>query len=334
MKKTIIIAEAGVNHNGSVKRALELVNAAACAGADYVKFQTFKAAALVNAQAEQARYQIENTASERSQLEMLTDLELSHKDFIKIAAHCRSKNIKFLSTPFDMESLEFLKTLDLDFWKIPSGEVTNLPYLRAIGATGKPVVMSTGMCTPDDIHAAIEALEKAGTPHESITLLHCTTEYPAPYSEVNLLAMNTLAQTFNTPVGYSDHTQGTEVTIAAASLGATVVEKHFTLDRNLPGPDHKASLEPGELSYMVSAIRNVDLALGSPEKTVTEHERENMKVARKSIVASRDICKGETLTPDNVTVKRPGTGLSPMLWDSVIGTTAVKDFKTDELISI
>ncbi|MDE7426530.1 MAG: N-acetylneuraminate synthase [Muribaculaceae bacterium] len=334
MKRTIIIAEAGVNHNGSLDRALELVDAAAQAGADYVKFQTFKASALVNAQAQQAKYQKINTGAERTQLEMLSELELSYEDFVKIASHCRYKGIRFLSTPFDLESLEFLKSLNMDFWKIPSGEITNLPYLRAIGVTGKPVVMSTGMCTPDDIHAAIIALERAGTAHNDITLLHCTTEYPAPYSEVNLAAMNTLASRFHTPVGYSDHTRGIEIAIAAAALGATVVEKHFTLDRNLPGPDHKASLEPAELSSMVTAIRNVDLAIGSPEKLVTEAERRNMTVARKSIVAARDICKGELLSTENLTVKRPGTGISPMLWDTIIGTVAKKDFTTDELISI
>ena len=326
-----IIAEAGVNHNGSMDLAFRLVDAAKQAGVDCVKFQTFHSDKLVSKHAQKAAYQKDNTG-EGSQKDMLRKLELSDGDFLKLKAYCDQIGICFLSTPFDLESVRFLDSMDMPFWKIPSGEVTNLPYLVAIARTGKPVVMSTGMCDMADIEAAVAALRAHGS--GPITLLHCNTEYPTPYGDVNLRAMQTLRDAFHLEVGYSDHTRGIEIPIAAAALGATVVEKHFTLDRTMEGPDHKASLEPEELSQMVRAIRHIEAAMGSGEKTPTESERKNMAIARKSIVALTPIRKGELLTEDNITTKRPGNGISPMRWYEVLGKRAIRDFECDELIEI
>lgn len=334
MSKTLIIAEAGVNHNGSIDMAKRLIEVAAEAGVDYVKFQTFKSEKLVSRHATKADYQKANTGGEDSQLKMLQQLELSHEEHFHLIEHCNHCGIKFLSTAFDLESIEFLHSLNLDLWKIPSGEITNLPYLRSIAQKGGRVIMSTGMCDLSDIEAALKVLTSNGTPEENITLLHCNTEYPTPWKDVNLLAMHDIAKRFNIPVGYSDHTRGIEVPIAAVALGATVIEKHFTLDNNLPGPDHKASLEPHQLKAMVDAIRHIECALGSGIKKVSESERKNMAIARKSIVAACHIKKGEILTEKNITVKRPGGGISPMQWDNIVGTYATKDFSTDELIEI
>lgn len=334
-KHTIIIAEAGVNHGGSLEMALRLVDAAADAGADYVKFQTFKADALVSGTAPLARYQSENMdGAADTQLAMLRRLELSEADHKAIIAHCRERGIKFLSTAFDLGSVEFLASLGMDFWKVPSGEITNYPYLRAIARQGGRVVMSTGMATLDEIAEAVDVLTANGVDRQDITLMHCNTQYPTPMDDVNLLAIPSMRSSLGLEVGYSDHTLGIEVPIAAVALGATVIEKHFTLDKSLPGPDHKASLSPAELKAMVTAIRNIDLALGDGHKRVTASESENRAVARKSIVAARHIRKGELLTDDNLTAKRPGTGLSPMLWPSVAGTRAVADFAPDEQIKL
>lgn len=332
MSKTLIIAEAGVNHNGSIDMAKRLIEAAAEAGVDYVKFQTFKSEKLVSRHAAKADYQKANTGGEDSQLKMLQQLELSRDDHFLLIEHCKKCGIKFLSTAFDLESIEFLHSLNLDLWKIPSGEITNLPYLRSIAQKGGRVIMSTGMCDLSDIEAALKVLTSNGTPEENITLLHCNTEYPTPWNDVNLRAMHDIAKRFNVPVGYSDHTRGIEVPIAAVALGATVIEKHFTLDNNLPGPDHKASLEPHQLKAMVDAIRHIECALGSGTKQVSESERKNMAIARKSIVAATEIKKGELFTPQNITVKRPGGGISPMKWDEVIGTIASHDYLPDEMI--
>lgn len=332
MSKTLIIAEAGVNHNGNIDMAKRLIEAAAEAGVDYVKFQTFKSEKLVSRHATKADYQKANTGGEDSQLKMLQQLELSRDDHFLLIEHCKKCGIKFLSTAFDLESIEFLHSLNLDLWKIPSGEITNLPYLRSIAQKGGRVIMSTGMCDLSDIEAALKVLISNGTPEENITLLHCNTEYPTPWKDVNLRAMHDIAKRFNVPVGYSDHTRGIEVPIAAVALGATVIEKHFTLDNNLPGPDHKASLEPHQLKAMVDAIRHIECALGSGTKQVSESERKNMAIARKSIVAATEIKKGELFTPQNITVKRPGGGISPMKWDEVIGTTASHDYLPDEMI--
>lgn len=332
MNKTLIIAEAGVNHNGSIDMAKRLIEAAAEAGVDYVKFQTFKSEKLVSRHAAKADYQKANTGGEDSQLKMLQQLELSRDDHFLLIEHCKKCGIKFLSTAFDLESIEFLHSLNLDLWKIPSGEITNLPYLRSIAQKGGRVIMSTGMCDLSDIEAALKVLISNGTPEENITLLHCNTEYPTPWNDVNLRAMHDIAKRFNVPVGYSDHTRGIEVPIAAVALGATVIEKHFTLDNNLPGPDHKASLEPHQLKAMVDAIRHIECALGSGTKQVSESERKNMAIARKSIVAATEIKKGELFTPQNITVKRPGGGISPMKWDEVIGTIASHDYLPDEMI--
>lgn len=331
--KTIIIAEAGVNHNGDFDAACRLADEAARAGADYVKFQTFHAENLVTADSKTAEYQQRNCRA-TSQLEMLRRLELSDCDFVRLADHCAKAGIKFLSTPFDCRSVGFLASLGMDMMKVPSGEITNLPYLRAIGATRLPVVMSTGMSTLADIEAALTALTDSGTPTDGITLLHCNTEYPTPFADVNLRAMLTLREAFGLPVGYSDHTVGIEVPVAATALGATVIEKHFTLDKNAAGPDHAASLDPAELAAMVKAVRNVGKALGSRIKHPSPSERKNMAVARKSIVAARAINRGEILTESCLTAKRPGDGLSPMMWDIVVGTAAVRDFRPDEQISL
>ncbi len=330
MSKIVIIAEAGVNHCGSKERAMEMIHAAAEAGADYVKFQTFKAEKLVSKSALKADYQAENDpTSGATQLEMLKALELTADDFKELAAECRRVGIGFLSTPFDLESIEELSALGMDFWKIPSGEITNLPYLRAIAAKGQPVVMSTGMSTLPEVNAAVQALCTGGLRRDQITLLHCNTQYPTPPQDVNLRAMEALRELGCRAVGFSDHTLGIAVPIAAAALGAEVIEKHFTLSRDLPGPDHKASLTPDELREMVSGIRTVELALGRREKTLTASESGNLSIARRAIVAAREIQQGELLTPENLTTKRPATGLSPMLWDRVINTRATRHYPPD-----
>lgn len=332
MEKVYIIAEAGDNHNGDFNTALKLVDVAKRAGADCVKFQTFVTEEIISKYAEMAEYQKKNTGKEESQFEMVKRLELSFDEFRKIKEYCDRVGIQFLSTPFDLKSVDFLNELGVPFFKIPSGEITNYPYLIKIAHTGKPVVMSTGMCEPDEILAAINVLEKNGS--GEITLLHCNTEYPTPLKDVNLYAMRTMKRMFGKKVGYSDHTKGIEVPVAAVALGACVIEKHFTLDKNMPGPDHKASLEPDELGRMVKNIRNIEIALGDGVKRVSESERKNIAIARKSIVARRNIQEGEILTEENLAVKRPGTGINPMQWMEVLGTRAVRDFKEDELIEI
>ena len=333
MRHTIIIAEAGVNHNGNMDIAKRLIDAAADAGVDFVKFQTFKTENLVSFNAPTAEYQKAAT-QETSQYAMLKRLELNEQQHIELIEYCNKKGVKFLSTAFDMDSIDLLESLNLDLWKIPSGEITNYPYLARIAATGKPIIMSTGMCDTSDINNALDALIENGATKESITLLHCNTQYPTPYEDVNLLAMNTIKSDYGLATGYSDHTQGIEIPVAAVALGACVIEKHFTLDRNMEGPDHKASLEPAELKKMVEAIRIVEQALGSTSKTVSPSEAQNKSIARKSIVAKRNIHKGETLTEDNITVKRPGNGISPMKWREVIGTPATRDFAPDEPIEM
>lgn len=297
-----------------------------------MKFQTFVTEEIISKYAEMAEYQKKNTGKEESQFEMVKRLELSFDEFRKIKEYCDRVGIQFLSTPFDLKSVDFLNELGVPFFKIPSGEITNYPYLIKIAHTGKPVVMSTGMCEPDEILAAINVLEKNGS--GEITLLHCNTEYPTPLKDVNLYAMRTMKKMFGKKVGYSDHTKGIEVPVAAVALGACVIEKHFTLDKNMPGPDHKASLEPDELGRMVKNIRNIEIALGDGVKRVSESERKNIAIARKSIVARRNIQEGEILTEENLAVKRPGTGINPMQWMEVLGTRAVRDFKEDELIEI
>lgn len=329
-----IIAEAGVNHNGSLEMAKQLVDAAAEAGADFVKFQTFRAENLVTKDAAKAEYQQKNIGdSDNSQLKMLKALELSRENHLELIEYCKERGIRFLSTAFDLESIDFLHSLGLDIWKIPSGEVSNYPYLRKIAGYNREVIMSTGMCEPWEIAESIQALRENGQDVNKITLLHCTTQYPTPMEDVNLLAMCSLRK-FTENVGYSDHTQGIEVPVAAAALGATVIEKHFTLSRDLPGPDHKASLEPHELKEMVRAIRNIEKALGDGEKHVADSEKENKSVARKSIVAARPIKKGEVFTEENLTTKRPGDGLSPMCWPKLLGQTADRDYDTDEQIGM
>ncbi len=334
MSHTIIIAEAGVNHNGSIELARQMVEAAHCCGVDYVKFQTFKAEKIANKFAKQAEYQQHNLKQESSQVQMLRQLELTFTDFSLLNGYCKEIGIKFMSTPFDLESIDFLADIGMDYMKVPSGEITNLPYLRKIAKTGIPVIMSTGMCRMGEIEDAMEVLYNGGLSTDRITLLHCNTEYPTPMIDVNLRAMETLRSAFGTKVGYSDHTKGIEVPIVAVAMGASVIEKHFTLDRTLPGPDHVASLEPDELKLMVDSIRNIEKAIGHSEKRVSESERKNIQVARKSIVAAKNIKKGETLSENNLTVKRPGNGISPMKWDSVIGMSAKRDFQEDELIEL
>ena len=330
--KTLIIAEAGVNHNGDLARARQLVASAAAAGADLVKFQSFVTTKLVTPQAPKAQYQLGNTDAVESQFEMVRKLELSKADHEVLLAECRRHGIGFFSTAFDTESFDMLLALGLDRVKIPSGEITNLPFLRHVARPGLPVILSTGMANLGDIEAAIEALEAEGLRRAQITVLHCNTEYPTPMQDVNLRAMTNLGLAFGVDVGYSDHTQGIEVAIAAVALGARVIEKHFTLDRNLPGPDHQASLEPNELKAMVDAIRNIELALGDGIKRITPSEYKNRAIARKSLVASRPIRAGEPFSAENLTTKRPGTGVSPMRWDEVIGRPAPRAFATDELI--
>jgi len=328
----LIIAEAGVNHNGDLALARRLIEVAAEAGADLVKFQTFNADRLVTPSARKADYQTRNSGGGETQHQMLRRLELTPAQHHELIAHCQTRGIGFFSTGFDIESVDFLVGLGLDKFKIPSGEITNLPYLRHIGRHGKEIILSTGMATLGDIEAAIEALEQAGTPRSRLTVLHCTTEYPTPMNEVNLRAMQSIAQAFGVRVGYSDHTPGIEVAIAAVALGATIIEKHFTLDRNLPGPDHKASLEPAELKAMVAAIRNIEVALGDGVKRLTPSEAKNKPIARKSLVASRAIREGEIFCAENITTKRPGTGISPMRWDEVMGQVAQRNYKADDPI--
>lgn len=332
----IIIAEAGVNHNGSIENAFRLIDAAAEAGVDYIKFQTFKSENLVSESAKKADYQVQNTGkSEESQLQMLKKLELSKEQHQQLIEYCNGKNIRFFSTAFDLDSLEYLHEIGLQIVKIPSGEITNLPYLRKAATLFSEVILSTGMATLDEIKEAFDVFINAGISKENITILHCNTEYPTPYEDVNLKAMLHIQEVFETRVGYSDHTLGIEVPIAAVALGASLIEKHFTLDKKMEGPDHKASLEPTELKLMVSAIRNIEMAIsGSRIKEVTKSEKKNISIARKSIFAKDSIKKGDIFTYDNITAKRPGTGISPMKWDEIIGKTAIKDFDKDELITI
>jgi N,N'-diacetyllegionaminate synthase len=332
MDKVFVIAEAGVNHNGSLSLARKLVDVAAEAGANAVKFQTFKADKLVSRAAQKAEYQKQTTAAEESQHAMIKKLELDEAAHRELIAYCKEKQIMFLSTPFDHDSVDMLDRFGMEIFKIPSGEITNLPYLRHVGRLGKQVILSTGMADLGEIEDALDVLSAAGTPKERVAVLHATTEYPCPMAEVNLHAMQTIHAAFGVQVGYSDHTLGIEVPIAAVAMGARVIEKHFTLDRAMEGPDHKASLEPGELKAMVSAIRRVSEALGDGIKKPSRSEIKNIPVARKSIVAARRIAAGETFDEENITVKRPGTGISPMRWDEVIGQVAQKSYEEDDLI--
>jgi N,N'-diacetyllegionaminate synthase len=333
--KVLVIAEAGVNHNGDFGLAKQLVEIAAQSGADYVKFQTFKADKLVTKTARKANYQKKNiNGGHQSQYEMLKKLEMPKQWHYDLRNYAKDNGIGFLSTGFDEDSIDFLDKLGLPLFKIPSGDITNKPYLQYIGKKGKPVVISAGMATMGEIEAAIEVLEQAGILRANITVLHCTTEYPTPMSEVNLLAMKAINNAFGVSVGYSDHTRGIEVPIAAVALGACVIEKHFTLDRHLPGPDHQASLEPDELKAMVTAIRNIEIALGDGIKRLTPGEAQNKPFARKSLVAGKAIKSGETFTVRNIIAKRPGLGISPMQWDEVIGRIATRDFEADEMIEL
>lgn len=332
--KTLIIAEAGVNHNGSLDLAKQLIASAAAAGADLVKFQSFVTGKSISRQAPKAEYQKSTTGTDESQYEMVRKLELSRTDHEELIEECRRHSIGFFSTAFDTDSFDMLVELGLKQVKIPSGELTNLPLLRYVTRLGMPVILSTGMAGLGDIEAALEVIEKAGTPRRLITLLHCTTEYPTPMEDVNLRAMLSLKSAFGVEIGYSDHTPGIEIPIAAVALGATVIEKHFTLDRSLPGPDHQASLEPQELKAMVDAIRNIERALGDGIKRPSASELKNKPIARKSLVASRPIQAGEIFCTDNLDTKRPGTGISPMRWDEVIGRPAPRNFAADELIEL
>lgn len=335
MGHTLIIAEAGVNHNGSIAQAKRLIDAAADAGVDYVKFQTFKTEDLVLKSARKAEYQQNNIHDgNNSQYSMLKKLELSPEQHKELTSYCNERGVKFFSTAFDFGSIDFLASLHLGLWKIPSGEITNYPYLKKIAGFHEPVILSTGMSTLEEIKSAMEVLLNNGLQKEQITVLHCNTEYPTPMSDVNLSAMNEMRQQLGVTIGYSDHTRGIEVSVAAVALGAEVIEKHFTLDRNLPGPDHKASLEPLELKAMVSAIRNIEQAVGVSHKVVSASEAKNKAVARKSIVAARAIKKGEIFTEENLTVKRPGNGISPMRWPDIIGLIAIRDFAENELIGL
>lgn len=330
MSRVFVIAEAGVNHNGDIEIAKQLIDAASEAGADAVKFQTFQADSLVCRTAKKAEYQLETTDRTETQYDMLKKLELTPQMHRELIEHCLKRNIMFLSTPFDLESIKLLSELGMQIYKIPSGEITNLPYLREIAKQQKKIILSTGMSSMDEVKAAVNVLKNNGT--EDITLLHCNTQYPTPISDVNLLAMVKMREETGLPVGYSDHTQGIEVPIAAAALGAEVIEKHFTLNRKMEGPDHKASLEPQELMQMVVGIRKIESALGSNIKQVSESEMTNVAIVRKSIVAAANIKRGEKYTEKNITTKRPATGISPMLWDEIIGKTADRDYKVDEMI--
>ena len=336
MKRVVIIAEAGVNHNGDIDKAKRLIDKAVEANVDYIKFQTFKTELCISKNAVKADYQIENTQnSSESQLEMVKKLELSFEQFIELEKYCQQKGIKFLSTGFDTDSLNFLAGLGVKIAKIPSGEITNLPYLRQVASLFPEVIISTGMATITEIKDAVKVLTDNGVSKDKITVLHCNSEYPTPMEDVNLKAMLHIQRELGVPVGYSDHTLGIEVPIAAVALGATVIEKHFTLDKTLPGPDHKASLEPDELKAMVSAIRNIEKAIGgSGLKEVSKSEEKNKPIARKSIVAATNIAKGEVFSTKNLTVKRPGIGISPMQWDEVIGKEAKQSFQEDDLIEL
>ncbi len=332
MNAVFVIAEAGVNHNGQLDMALELVAAAAAAGADAVKFQTFRAQDLATAAAPKAGYQVETTGAGQNQLEMLRRLELGRDEHVRLLEACRQHGIEFMSSAFDLKSLAFLDELGCRRVKVPSGEVTNVPYLRAVAACAKPVILSTGMCDLDEVRHAVATLEAAGLARERLTILHCNTEYPTPMTDVNLRAMVTLGKTFGVRYGNSDHTPGIEIPIAATALGATVIEKHLTLDRALPGPDHRASLEPTEFGAMVGAIRNVGTALGSADKTPSASELPNRAIGRRSIVAATGISAGERFDADNLTTKRPGTGLAPTHWDALLGRTARRSYGPDEMI--
>lgn len=331
--KTFIIAEAGVNHNGSMDLALKLVDAAREAGADAVKFQTFKAEKLVKKDAEKAAYQKKSTGASESQYEMLKKLELAENDFTELKAYCDKVGIMFLSSAFDEESAAFLDSIGMEMFKIPSGEITNLPYLRKIASFGKPVILSTGMCYLEEVADAVAVFDACGLDRKKLSILHCSTEYPALFHEVNLKAMHTMLEAFpGVSIGYSDHTPGIEIPIAAVALGARVIEKHFTLDRNMEGPDHKASLEPHELEKMVSSIRHVETAIGDGIKTPCPSEVKNREIVRKSIIAKKDIKSGDIFSADNLTVKRPGKGLSPMKWDEILGKRASADYAADDII--
>lgn len=335
MSHVLIIVEAGVNHNGSLQIAKQLVDKAVDAGVDIIKFQTFKSEKLVSKAAMQAEYQQRNIGKKcNSQLAMLKKLEFSAENHYELVQYCKERNIRFWSTAFDMESIDFLHSLNMGLWKIPSGEINNYPYLKKIASFHEDIILSTGMCELSDIEAALKVLTDEGIRKEQITILHCNTEYPTPYQDVNLKAMHEIEEKFGVKIGYSDHTKGIEVPVAAVALGATVIEKHFTLDRNMEGPDHKASLEPDELKTMVSAIRNIEQALGAGHKEITTSERKNIEIARKSIVAACDIKTGEPFTEENLTVKRPGTGISPMQWPDVIGKVATRDYKEEDLIEL
>ncbi len=332
INKVFIIAEAGVNHNGSVELAKKLIDAAVISGADAVKFQTFKAEKLVSKNAGKAEYQKQTTNKTESQFDMIKKLELDLDTHKELISYCKTKNIMFLSTPFDHDSIDLLNNLGIEIFKIPSGEITNLPYLRHIGKLNKKIILSTGMTDIGEIEDALDVLIEAGTKKENITVLHANTMYPTPMEDVNLKAMVTIGNTFDIAFGYSDHTLGIEVDIAAVAMGACCIEKHFTLDCTMEGPDHKASLEPDELKDMVKAIRNIELALGSSVKKPSKSEIPNMQIARKSIVAKSDIKKGDILSEENITIKRPGNGINPMRWDEIVGSVALKDYKEDELI--
>ena len=334
IQRVLVIAEAGVNHNGDINLAKRLIDAAADAGADAVKFQTFVAEKVVITTAAKADYQVLSTGSDDSQFDMLKKLELSptmHEELIK---HCEKREIKFLSTAFDQKSLDYLDSLELSLFKVPSGEITNLPFLHHVGSLGKPVVLSSGMASLEEVGDAIAVLERAGTVRKKITVLHCNTEYPTPMQDVNLRAMTTIRDAFGVAVGYSDHTRGTEVPIAAVARGASLIEKHITLDRSLPGPDQAASTEPQEFKEMIQAIRNIEQALGSGIKQVSPSEAKNILIVRRSLVATKRIEAGESFTSENISAKRPGIGISPMRWDDVIGRVAIRDFSPDELIEL
>ena len=332
--KTLIIAEAGVNHNGKLSIAKDLIDIAASCGADYIKFQTFKADDLLTKNAKKASYQKKTTSNQETQYQLLKRLELSEEMHIDLISHCKKRKINFLSTGFDIDSIKMLMKFGQDFIKVPSGEINNLPYLKFIGSLKKPVILSSGMSHMQEIEDALEILEKAGCNKNKIIVLHCNTEYPTPKRDVNLKAMLSIKEKFGVKVGYSDHTSGIEIPIAAVALGATIIEKHFTIDRTFEGPDHKASLEPHELLEMIKSIRNIENALGDGVKKPSSSENKNIAIVRKSIVASKNIKKGEFFTNENLTTKRPGTGISPMMWDKLIGKKSKKNFKKDQQIKL
>ncbi|MBK0401705.1 N-acetylneuraminate synthase [Adhaeribacter sp. BT258] len=334
MNRTLIIAEAGVNHNGSIELAKKLIDVAVEAGVDYVKFQTFKAENLVSKSAKKAAYQVKNiNDNDDSQFAMLKKLELDIDTHKLLIDYCQSRNIKFLSTAFDLDSIDLLNELNIDLFKVPSGEITNYPYLQKIGRSGKSVIVSTGMANLSDIEACIEVLTNAGTNRDQVTILHCNTEYPTPMKDVNLKAMLTIGEAFKVPVGYSDHTLGIEIPVAAVAMGATVIEKHFTLDKTMEGPDHKASLEPDELIKMVAAIRNIENAMGNGIKSPSASEARNIEIARKSIHIAKDLPAGHTLTEADLLMKRPGSGISPMKINSILGKTIAVSLREDDILS-